>query len=456
MNSTVLLTVGSALQIPDKQTLNPQASVLMNFWKERICQWKLAQEDISYRSNYQRKLDQMNESSSLDEGNESSPQEVAWDQFEKDEELRQPLSRKVSITSSKISPYRVVVVFRLVALAFFFQFRLVNPVENAYWLWLTSVICEVWFALSWILDQLSKWQPVNGERQYEEFKSSNQCSLVAKFQNMPCDGWSMQDGTQWPGNNTRDHPGMIQILLSRGGPSDAEGRHAMSSFPRDLMGVDGSGRFANHNTIFYDNQGVCVSWRESAGDRLSCKLDSMAPDENCLSDVEANSLEIENPSCFVDLKKCFGPSSTLIASIIVKDNRFSISARPGGFLKRSNSCDKLLEYEDNTAWGREIGWIYGSLNSDIVTGLEMHTARMEVNLLHCPIWYGYGGKLRLLQRIAYINATIYPLTSIPMVIYCTIPAICLITGRFIIPMISRFGSIWFLLTFSSIFCYWCS
>ncbi|KAJ0978717.1 hypothetical protein J5N97_014191 [Dioscorea zingiberensis] len=680
----------SSLQIPDKQTLNPQASVLMNFWKERICQWKLAQEDISYRSNYQRKLDQMNESSSLDEGNESSPQEVAWDQFEKDEELRQPLSRKVSITSSKISPYRVVVVFRLVALAFFFQFRLVNPVENAYWLWLTSVICEVWFALSWILDQLSKWQPVNRvtyperlclrynqpgnqcqlpcidvficvedplkesplvtsntvlsilavdypaervtcyvsddgaalltletlsetcqfarkwvpfcrkfnieprspecyfsqkvdylknntsskfakerramKRQYEEFKVQIN-RLVAKFQNMPCDDiiepwWtSHAEGRDLPQLvyvsreklPNRQHNNMagamnsllrVSAILSNGvyvlhlscnhyinnskalleamcfmlDPNISR-KACYVQFPQRFDGVDGSDRFANHNTIFYDiilkgldgiqgpfyvgsgclfnrqalygyypsSEPRCVlSWRESAGDRLSCKLDSMAPDENCLSDVEANSLEIENPSCFVDLKKCFGPSSTLIASIIVKDNRFSISARPDGFLKEAIhviSC----EYEDNTAWGREIGWIYGSLNSDIVTGLKMHTrgwrsiycmpsrpafrgtapvklsdrlnqvlqwAFGSVDILfsrHCPIWYGYGGKLRLLQRIAYINATIYPLTSIPMVIYCTIPAICLITGRFIIPMISRFGSIWFLLTFSSIF-----
>ena len=24
----------------------------------------------------------------------------------------------------------------------------------------------------------------------------------------------MQDGTPWPGNNTRDHPGMIQVKLN--------------------------------------------------------------------------------------------------------------------------------------------------------------------------------------------------------------------------------------------------
>lgn len=34
---------------------------------------------------------------------------------------------------------------------------------------------------------------------------------------VPQEGWTMQDGTPWPGNNTNDHPGMIQILLARSG-----------------------------------------------------------------------------------------------------------------------------------------------------------------------------------------------------------------------------------------------
>ena len=37
-------------------------------------------------------------------------------------------------------------------------------------------------------------------------------ALVAKAQKMPEEGWTMQDGTPWPGNNPRDHPGMIQVL----------------------------------------------------------------------------------------------------------------------------------------------------------------------------------------------------------------------------------------------------
>ena len=48
------------------------------------------------------------------------------------------------------------------------------------------------------------------QREYEEFKVRVN-ALVAKAQKIPDEGWTMQDGTPWPGNNTRDHPGMIQV-----------------------------------------------------------------------------------------------------------------------------------------------------------------------------------------------------------------------------------------------------
>lgn len=40
---------------------------------------------------------------------------------------------------------------------------------------------------------------------------------------VPPEGWIMQDGTPWPGNNTRDHPGMIQVFLGHSGGHDADG-----------------------------------------------------------------------------------------------------------------------------------------------------------------------------------------------------------------------------------------
>lgn len=48
-------------------------------------------------------------------------------------------------------------------------------------------------------------------------------ALVAKATKVPPEGWIMQDGTPWPGNNTRDHPGMIQVFLGHSGGHDSEG-----------------------------------------------------------------------------------------------------------------------------------------------------------------------------------------------------------------------------------------
>ena len=76
------------------------------------------------------------------------------------DEGRQPLSRKLPISSSKINPYRMIIVLRIVILCLFFHYRILHPVYEAYGLWLTSVICEIWFAASWILDQFPKWCPI--------------------------------------------------------------------------------------------------------------------------------------------------------------------------------------------------------------------------------------------------------------------------------------------------------
>lgn len=121
----------------------------------------------------------------------------------------------------------------------------------------------------------------------------------------------------------------------------------------------------------------------------------------------------------------------------------------------------------------QIGWIYGSVTEDILTGFKMHCRGWKsvyctpkraafkgsapINLSdrlhqvlrwalgsveiflsrHCPLWYAYGGKLKWLERMAYVNTIVYPFTSIPLLAYCTIPAVCLLTGKFIIPTVSK-------------------
>ncbi|OAY72481.1 Cellulose synthase A catalytic subunit 5 (UDP-forming), partial [Ananas comosus] len=99
----------------------------------------------------------------LEEDDSCYISERELNEIKKHEEFRQPLSRKVPVPSSKISPYRVAVIFRLVALAFFFRYRLLYPVSDAHGLWLTSVICEAWFSFSWLLEQLPKWKPIKRE-----------------------------------------------------------------------------------------------------------------------------------------------------------------------------------------------------------------------------------------------------------------------------------------------------
>lgn len=53
------------------------------------------------------------------------------------------------------------VLVRLVALGFFLSWRVKHPNEDAVWLWAMSVVCEIWFAFSWILDQIPKLCPIN-------------------------------------------------------------------------------------------------------------------------------------------------------------------------------------------------------------------------------------------------------------------------------------------------------
>lgn len=134
----------------------------------------------------------------------------------------------------------------------------------------------------------------------------------------------------------------------------------------------------------------------------------------------------------------------------------------------------------------QVGWIYGSVTEDILTGFKMHChgwrsvycipkrpafkGSAPINLSdrlhqvlrwalgsveiflskHCPIWYGYGCGLKSLERLSYINSVIYPLTSIPLITYCTLPAICLLTGKFIVPEISNYAALVFLALFISI------
>ncbi|KAL4181661.1 hypothetical protein AMTRI_Chr12g238440 [Amborella trichopoda] len=633
------------------------------------------------------------------------------------DEARQPLSRKVPIASSKVNPYRMVIVARLFILAIFLRYRILNPVHDAIGLWLTSVTCEIWFAFSWILDQFPKWFPIDREtyldrlslryeregepsmlspvdifvstvdplkepplvtantvlsilavdypvdkiscyvsddgasmltfealsetaefarkwvpfckkfaieprapemyfslkidylkdkvqptfvkerramkREYEEFKVRIN-AMVAKAVKVPPEGWIMQDGTPWPGNNTRDHPGMIQVFLGHSGGLDAEGnelprlvyvsrekrpgfhhhkkagamnalvrvsavltnapfmlnldcdhyinnskavREAMCflmdaqtgrkvcyvQFPQRFDGIDTHDRYANRNTVFFDINmkgldgiqgpvyvGTGCCFRRQAlygyeppkgpkrpkmvscgclpccGGRKKARKNSRNGNGKSGSTVDGEDDKALLMSQ-MNFEKRFGQSAVFVASTLMEEGGVPPSSSPAALLKEAIhviSCG----YEDKTEWGTELGWIYGSITEDILTGFKMHCrgwrsiycmpkraafkGSAPINLSdrlnqvlrwalgsveiffsrHSPVWYGYnGGHLKWLERFAYVNTTIYPFTSLPLLAYCTLPAICLLSGKFIMPTISTFASLFFISLFLSIF-----
>ncbi|KAG5612569.1 hypothetical protein H5410_023850 [Solanum commersonii] len=682
-------------------------------WKERMESWKQKQEKQQMKKDG----------------------EDGEDEFDLSvlNEARQPLSRRLPIPSSQINPYRIIIMIRLVVLGFFFHYRVTHPVNDAFGLWLVSVICEIWFAVSWILDQFPKWLPIDREtyldrlslryekegqpcqlsavdifvstvdplkepplvtantvlsilavdypvdkvacyvsddgaamltfealsettefakkwipfckkynieprapesyfsqnmdylqgkvltsfikerramkRDYEEFKVCIN-ALVAKVQKVPEGGWTMQDGTPWPGNNVRDHPGMIQVFLGQNGGLDTDGnelprlvyvsrekrpgfnhhkkagamnalvrvsavltnapyllnldcdhyinnskaiREAMCfmmdpmlgktvcyvQFPQRFDGIDRNDRYANRNTVFFDINmkgldgiqgpiyvGTGCVFRRQALYGLDAPKKKNAPSRICscwlkwcccqsccsgkkkknkkpktevkslLNDEDSLALTVsqevtqagENRALISDhkLETKFGQSPVFIVSTLLENGGTLKSASTASLLKESIYVISCC-YEDETEWGKEIGWIYGSVTEDILTGFKMHChgwrsiycmpkraafkGSAPINLSdrlhqvlrwalgsieiffsrHCPLWYGYGRGLNWLERFSYINATIYPFTSIPLVAYCTLPAVCLLTGNFIAPKLDNIASLWFLLLFISIF-----
>ncbi|RWV82316.1 hypothetical protein GW17_00056190, partial [Ensete ventricosum] len=570
-------------------------------------------------------------------------------------EARQPLWRKVPIPSSRINPYRIVIILRLAILVFFFRFRITTPATDAYALWLTSVICEIWFALSWILDQFPKWFPITRETyldrlamRFEREGEPNRLAPVDFFvstvdalkeppiitantvlsilsvdypiDKVSCyvsdDGASMltfdtmsetaEFARRWvpfckkysiePRAPEFYFSQKIDYLKDKVQPTFVKERRAMKvrvsavltnapfilnldcdhyinnskavreamcflmdpqlgkklcyvQFPQRFDGIDRHDRYANRNINMKGLDGIqgpvyvgtgCVfnrealygydppksekrpkmtcdcwpSWccccccgRRKSNAKKDDKKGFLGPHKRGskamvvskkgytkrgfdLEDIEEglegyDELEKSSLMSQKNFEKRFGQSPVFIASTLMEE---------GGLPQGSNSAALIKEaihviscgYEEKTEWGKEIGWIYGSVTEDILTGFKMHCRGWKsvycipdrpafkgsapINLSdrlhqvlrwalgsveifmsrHCPLWYGYGGNLKWLERFAYTNTIVYPFTSIPLLAYCTIPAICLLTGKFIIPTIDNIASIWFLGLFLSI------
>lgn len=296
---------------------------------------------------------------------------------------------------------------------------------------------------------------------------------------------------------------------------DSDGdRISYVQFPQRFEGIDPSDRYANHNTVFFDGNmraldgiqgpvyvGTGCLFRRTALYGFEPPLSR--EESNCLSccfprhrRVATTSTPEENRSLAMGeyddeemnialVPKRYGNSSMLIESIRVAafqgqplaDHPSVKKGRPPGALTGPreplvpSTVGEAIDviscwYEDKTEWGHSIGWIYGSVTEDVVTGYRMHdrgwrsiycvTKRdafrgtAPINLtdrLHQVLRWATGSveiffsrnnallgssRLKLLQRIAYLNVGFYPFTSIFLIVYCFLPALSLYSGQFIV------------------------
>lgn len=295
------------------------------------------------------------------------------------------------------------------------------------------------------------------------------------------------------------------FMMDRGGD-----RICYVQFPQRFEGIDPSDRYANHNTVFFDVnmraldglQGPvyvgtgCVFRRIAlygfdpprAKEHTGCCGRKKKRSKTRI-DIEARALnsgdgdEEEMESALIPKK--FGNSTHLADSIPVAefqgrplaDHSGVKNGRPPGALtapREPLDASTVAEavsviscwYEDKTEWGENVGWIYGSVTEDVVTGYRMHikgwrsiycvTKRdafrgtAPINLtdrLHQVLRWATGSveiffsrnnallgssRLKFLQRVAYLNVGIYPFTSIFLIVYCFLPALSLFSGQFIV------------------------
>lgn len=308
------------------------------------------------------------------------------------------------------------------------------------------------------------------------------------------------------------------FMLDRGGD-----RICYVQFPQRFEGIDPNDRYANHNTVFFDVsmraldglQGPmyvgtgCIfrrialygfsppratehhGWFGRKKIRMLLRKKKEEPKKNQNDDLETLLPIMGDQNADDELTRCmltkqFGNSTSLIDSIAVAEfgGRLLHELRGKGCLGRPSGslavqrepldASALAEavsvvtcfYEDKTEWGRRVGWIYGSITEDVVTGFRMHNrgwrsvycvtkrdafrGTAPINLTDrliqvlrwatgsVEIFFSRNNalfaspRMKFLQRVAYFNVGIYPFTSMFLLVYCLLPALSLFSGKFIV------------------------
>ncbi|XP_062188531.1 probable mixed-linked glucan synthase 3 [Phragmites australis] len=236
---------------------------------------------------------------------------------------------------------------------------------------------------------------------------------------------------------------------------------AFVQFPQRFDDVDPTDRYCNHNRVFFDGTMLALNGLQGPSYlgtgcmfRRTALYGAEPPRRRAIDiTVKAN---------------IFGNSTSFLESIPIAEKQDRpIMVRPLDELITAELLNLMsCAYEVGTSWGRGIGWIYNIATEDVATGFRVHrqgwfsrhctiepaafrgTAPINLTerLLQIMRWSGgslemffshnspllAGGWMHPLQRVAYLNMTIYPVTSIFIVVYGLCPLMWLFPEEFYI------------------------
>jgi cellulose synthase/poly-beta-1,6-N-acetylglucosamine synthase-like glycosyltransferase len=247
---------------------------------------------------------------------------------------------------------------------------------------------------------------------------------------------------------------------------------AFVQFPQRFDDVDPEDRYCNHNRVFFDGTMLALNGLQGPSYlgtgcmfRRAALYGGKPPRRRRAAGNHDGSSIAVNASVF-------GNSTPFLESI-----RLAVAGeedrRPAAVctLDDESITTELLNvmacaYEAGTSWGRGIGWVYNIATEDVATGFRVHrqgwfsrhctlepaafrgTAPINLaeRLLQIMRWSGgslemffshnnpllAGGWLHPLQRVAYLNMTIYPVTSVFTVVYGLCPVMWLFPEEFYI------------------------
>ncbi|KGN52837.2 cellulose synthase-like protein D5 [Cucumis sativus] len=307
------------------------------------------------------------------------------------------------------------------------------------------------------------------------------------------------------------------FMLDKGGD-----RVCYVQFPQRYDGIDPDDLYANHNTLFLDVNlraldglqgpcyiGTCCIFRRIALYGFSparvtehhglfgTRKTKLLLRKQTISKKEDDERATRINQCPLDCKddgdtgslpltKRFGNSTSLAASITTMEFQGTLLQELESKGNQGRPTDSLTMpqepldvatvakaisviscvYEDNTEWGKRVGWIYDYLTEDVVTGYKMHdrgwrsvyciskydafrgmapinltdrlyqvlqwaTASVELFFSRNNSVFATG-RMKFLQKVGYFNIAVYPFTSFFILVDCFLPAVTLFSGQLVV------------------------